>query len=287
LANRYRLLVTDIDGTLLGRSPHPTPAVQRAIVAARDAGWRVVLCTGRTPASCHGLLRELGLNGSHIFLNGALVGSVDASHVVYQSILKPELILELIEAAEAADLTLELHTATRYFVARMDELVRVHSGKLGVDPEVTDLRELARRETICKGQLLVVDEEQEARAAVVAARLSDRFNFDSAPIAGETNLLCLNVVELGVSKETALRRLAAEYRVDMSEIVAVGDGSNDIPLFSCAGLSVAMGNAKAEVRNAATMVTDDVEADGLATLIWRLIGRESGGERSLNISVSE
>lgn len=76
-----------------------------------------------------------------------------------------------------------------------------------------------------------------------------------------------------MSKETALRLLAAEYRVDMSEIMAVRNGSNDIPLFGCAGLGVAMGKAKAKVRAAAAMVTDDVEADGLATLLERLLGR--------------
>jgi len=77
-------------------------------------------------------------------------------------------------------------------------------------------------QAICKGQLPVATEEQEAAAAGVAEKQSDQLNFDSAPIAGETNLICLNVVALGVSKETALRLLAAEYRVDMSEIVAVG-----------------------------------------------------------------
>jgi len=74
-----------------------------------------------------------------------------------------------------------------------------------------------------------------------------------------------------VSKGKALETLAAHLGVGMSEVMAVGDGTNDISLLGAAGLAVAMGNAPEEVKAVADYVTLDVEQSGLAAAVNRFL----------------
>lgn len=71
------------------------------------------------------------------------------------------------------------------------------------------------------------------------------------------------VMPKGYSKASAMRFVAEKLGIPMSQTVAVGDSSNDIPMLACAGIGIAMGNAAQEVKEAADFVTTDVEADGI------------------------
>ncbi|MGB2828353.1 MAG: HAD-IIB family hydrolase, partial [Dehalococcoidales bacterium] len=76
-----------------------------------------------------------------------------------------------------------------------------------------------------------------------------------------------NVLSPGVSKGKALEKLAAHLQVPLGEVIAVGDGTNDISLLTAAGLAIAMGNAADEVKAIADYVTLDVDRSGLAAAI--------------------
>jgi hydroxymethylpyrimidine pyrophosphatase-like HAD family hydrolase len=81
----------------------------------------------------------------------------------------------------------------------------------------------------------------------------------------------LDLAPEGVSKASALERVRAELGVARQDTLAVGDGRNDLEMFAWAGRSVAMGQAEAEVRAAATQVTGPVEQDGLAVVLEGLL----------------
>jgi Cof subfamily protein (haloacid dehalogenase superfamily) len=267
---RYRLLVTDVDGTLIGASLCPSPRVVAALRRARRAGWRVALCTGRVPRACAELLSALDLDGLHIFFDGALVGDLAGRQVITMERLPPASAERLVLAAEEAGLNLELYTPDGYFVARRDELSALHSRIQGIPDREANLRALARSEPVIKAEFVV---GAEGRAAVrrLAEAFASELRFSWAKVAGHPALSFVNVVEASVSKATGLRALAAAYDVPLSEVVAVGDGHNDLPLLAAAGLGVAMGNAPAAVRAQVPVVTDGVEADGLAVFIERLL----------------
>ena len=75
----------------------------------------------------------------------------------------------------------------------------------------------------------------------------------------------------GTTKGAALRILAAHAGLDPSQVAAFGDNDNDISMFESAGLSVAMGNSKAEVKSAAMHVTASNDEDGFAKAVYRYI----------------
>jgi hydroxymethylpyrimidine pyrophosphatase-like HAD family hydrolase len=81
----------------------------------------------------------------------------------------------------------------------------------------------------------------------------------------------INVVDPGVSKGKALAVLTAHLGISMTEVMAIGDSTNDISLFSEVGLAVAMDNAPDEVKAAAHYVTLDVDQSGLAAAVSRFL----------------
>ena len=82
----------------------------------------------------------------------------------------------------------------------------------------------------------------------------------------------MEVNNVNAHKGEALRRLCEYTDTDPSEVMAIGDGSNDLSILEAAGTAVAMGNAVAPVLAAANIVTDTNEADGVAKTIEQLLG---------------
>ena len=81
----------------------------------------------------------------------------------------------------------------------------------------------------------------------------------------------INILAPEVSKGRALEALASHLGVSLSEVAAIGDGTNDIPLFSLAGLAVAMDNAPDEVKAVAHYTTLDVDRSGLAAAVKKFL----------------
>lgn len=85
------------------------------------------------------------------------------------------------------------------------------------------------------------------------------------------------IMPKGYSKASAIRFMAQKLGISMSETVAVGDSSNDVPMLACAGISIAMGNASEDVKEIADYVSTDVDEDGIWNALRWLEGRETFG----------
>lgn len=267
----YRLLVADVDGTLIGADLTPSPRVRAAIRAAKDWGLRIALCTGRTPLSCPDLIALLDLHGPQIFLDGALIADPAGGPGVFVSELERPALETLLARCRTEGLDLELYGVGRYFVERRTELIRLHEDVQGLSADVVDLGEVIAAGRVVKGEIVAAGEAGRAAVRRIEADLKGRIRFSWAKVAGFPDVEFVNLVAPDVSKGTALRRLAAWHEVPLPAVAAIGDGKNDLPMIETAGLGIAMGNAAEEVRQAADFVTDSVEDDGLATAIERLL----------------
>lgn len=267
----FRLLVIDIDGTLIGADLTPSPRVRAALRLAETAGLRLALCTGRTHLACPDLIAELGLAGPHIFLDGAWIADHTGTRIVFsRPIARPDL-TTLVAACRSAGVDLELYTATGYFVERRSDLVQIHEAVQGITARVADLDAVIAAGGVIKGECLAEGAAGQAAVQQIEADLLGRLHFGWAKVAGYPALDFVNVVAPDVSKGTALRALAAWHGLTPAATVAIGDGRNDIPMIQAAGFGVAMGNAAPEVVAIADWVTAPVDADGLALMIERLV----------------
>ncbi|HEX3721492.1 MAG TPA: HAD family hydrolase [Nitrolancea sp.] len=273
-----RLLVLDIDGTLLNPSDIVTPVVHAAIAAARAAGVEVALATGRRLRSARRIVAEVGIRLPLVLSNGALVWNTEHEQVMNQIAFTPEKLAIIARESLLDNLAPVLmqgpRTGERLVVpenAPQPEFVNAFVGRRLEEVDLVPASELGNTPDV-----LTVDvfgPEQELR------RLTSRFAalgfsvFHSGPFGMDPNFAhwAANIHMPGVSKASGVALLAADLGLTMSDVVAVGDGENDLPMLEAAGLGVAMGNASAYVRERADVVVRGHDEDGVAEAIERFV----------------
>lgn len=266
---KYKLLVVDIDGTLLSRDRNISAENKRALDQASRAGVRVALSTGRAVLACRSILDQLGLDGYHVFFDGALVSDLDEE--LYAQPLDRAVVRDAIEFARQKRINLELYSTGQYFVERETWSTNAHRQFFGIEPSVVDFSDLWQRERIIKGGLASVTPQQVAGARQFYAQFEKRLHFSMAYSPAFPDVEFTNVVAPEVSKGKALEALTRHLGISLSEVMAVGDGTNDISLLSQAGLAVAMENAPDKVKAVADHITPDVDQNGLAVAIERFL----------------
>jgi Cof subfamily protein (haloacid dehalogenase superfamily) len=267
----FRLLVVDVDGTLVGASGVPSDGVKRAVAAAQDRGVRVALCSGRPLASCWPIARELALGGPHVVFNGALVKDPTAAEPVLCRPIPMDAAREVVDYCRAHELCLELYDQSTHYVERDRLESQLHAQSIRVTYEIGDFDDLLKQGPPIKFQIVVGDPRAKDLTAELARRMGDRLGFSTAiPMAPAEGMECVNIVAAGVSKGLAIRSLLEYYGLTKEQCVGAGDAPNDLPLFAEVGFRVVMGNASDEIKSLADYVAPDVEADGLATAIGRL-----------------
>ena len=271
MSHRYRLLVVDIDGTIVGRDQQISTADREALAKVRDLGIGVSVSTGRVIRACSGVFDELSLDGYHVFFDGALVASPERGDEIYAEPLNPDVLKEAIEFARLEDIPLELYSATHYFAEQENWSTQAHRQFFGLEPNLVDFIELCERERIIKGGLVALSREEADKVNRFCEQFDGSLHFSWARTPAYPGVGFINVLAPGVSKGRALEALSSYLGIPLAEVMAIGDGINDIPLLSLAGLAVVMGNASDEVKAVADYVTLDVDHSGVAAAINKFL----------------
>ncbi len=267
----YKLLVVDIDGTLVGRDGSILAEDREALARVCDLGITVSLSTGRAVQSCVRVLDELGLDGYHIFCDGALVYGPAYQKEIYARGLDRAVLKRAVEFAHTHEIGIDFYSATQYFVERETWSAVVHRDFFGISPTITSLDEICEREVIIKAGLVATSPEEVARARRFHLEFDDHLCFSWVTTPSYPGIDFINVLAPGVSKGRGLEVLTAHLGITPAETVAIGDGNNDISLLSSAGLAIAMGNATSGAKAVADYVTRDVEHGGVAAALNELV----------------
>lgn len=268
-AGPFRLIATDIDGTLLTDGRLVTPRTRAVLDELGRRGVRVVLSTARPPREIGALYEDLGLSDPVIAYNGALVYDPRGEAVLMHHPMPTATALAALAAirAAAAGLNVGLEMADAWHVDRIDERLRrlLDAGIFRGAPMTGDLEgAIATGRGVSKLYFAATDP---VRAAVeeVLGSLRGAVGLTSSASG------FVEVHAAGVSKGAALRALAATLGIPMHETLALGDQENDIPALRVAGLGVAMGHAPAPVKAAAGAVTGTNADDGWAEAVERYV----------------
>lgn len=255
---RPKLVALDVDGTVLdhdGSLPNEVRAAVRAVV---DAGVRVVLATGR---SWHGTLPvvdQLRLDGGpSVCSNGAVVVDFPPERIVKAVTFDPRTVIEKVESYAPGTLIAVEEVGRGYRL----------SGRF---PE-GDLT----------GELVIEDIDQLGSRPVTRIILRDPSRSDNDFIAMAEKLglhgvqyyvgfsAWLDIAPEGVTKAAGLDEVVSELGISPSDVLAVGDGRNDVEMLQWAGRGVAMGQAPAEVQRIADAVTGTYTDGGLVSELRR------------------
>ena len=269
--NRYKLLVVDVDGTLIDRKGNISLKDRDALVKVRHLGIPVSLSTGRVTKACLGIISQLALDGYHIFFDGALVTNPAQSKEVYAQPISQAVVRQMIEFAHQNEIDLELYSAEHYFVERETWSTDAHRQFFGIGPTIVAFANLWQRERIIKGGLVIASPQEAAKVRGFQLQFDSSLHFSWARSPAYPDIDFINIVSPGVSKGKALGVLASYMGIPLAEVMVIGDSTNDISLLSSAGLAIAMGNAPDEVKAVADYVTLDVDCSGVAAAINKFL----------------
>ncbi len=262
---RYRLLVADIDGTLVNARREITPPVHEAVAAAQARGVRVCLATGRIWPSARQYVEGLGADPPVILYNGGMVYDFVRDEVWLRRPLPlPQArdVLRILRRHPAVHP--HLYVDDRVYIPAMNETTAIYQRKDGVRTEAVG--DLADWLTVDPMKILVIG-EQPALEAVVP-------EIDALPYRVNhvfSEAIYLEILPPGVDKGAALRAMAGRLNIAPQEIIAVGDHLNDLAMIRYAGLGVAMANAPEALRAQARVVAPSNDEHGLQQVIERFI----------------
>jgi hydroxymethylpyrimidine pyrophosphatase-like HAD family hydrolase len=267
---RPKVVALDIDGTLLswveGQGTtygEVTPAVHDAVQRVLDAGAHVVLASGRSP---HGMTPVADMLALHTPPNDPLWIVASNGAVVFRYPPLDVVLEETFDAGPAVRAVLERHPNALVAVEERGVGYRVTKefpvGELSGEMILTDVEDLVAGPV---SRVIIRDPQATSDDFV---RLAEELGLHGTDyVVGWT--AWLDLAPVGVTKASGLQYVCDQLGLTSADVLAIGDGRNDIEMLRWAGRGVAMGQAIQQVIDAADDVTDVVSEDGAATEIRR------------------
>lgn len=273
-----KLLISDLDGTLLDERLTIDPRDAAAARVAREAGMRVGVATGRMYRSGLPHALALGADLPLICYQGALIKELESSSrpgdqhreakVLFSRDVPAELGLEVLDLCRRHGYALNVYRDDHLYVDEVTPDVLFYTGIAQVEPEVAtnpSLEELIRRGST---KLTAVSADVD-RFQVALEELRQLIG-DRAEVTRSIVGFC-EITARDVDKGRAVRWLCRYLEVDPADVVAVGDAPNDIPLLRAAGTKVAVETAAPEVKAIADWLVPGPGHGGLAEVVRRVL----------------
>ena len=264
LTSPFRLIALDLDGTLTNSDKVITPHTFEVLMRAQAAGVRLVLCSGRPTYGIAALARQLKLeeNGGFVLsCNGANIIDWITGDLLFRQPLEARFLPQLLELADAHGLPLLTYRgdcilATRNDSPYLDEEARIN--QMPVEVATDFIAEASRLEGGAPKCLIPGDPE-----LLVELEEKMKTNFGDALSISRSAPFFLEIMAPGVGKDHSLARLLAHLDLSREQLIAFGDGFNDLTMLRFAGMGVAMANAVEEVKAVADFVTLSNDEDGV------------------------
>lgn len=275
----FRLVVLDIDGTLLDPSDVVRPVVKEAIEDCRALGITVALATGRRLRTTRPVIEQLGIPLPLVLYNGALVWDTPHEQCLAETPLSRSALDHTLAEAQAVGLgalALRGPASGERLVLVGEPLPALPEFRERLLPRTGEVEELPAAEVVELSDILTVDlfgPERALKRATARLARAGLAIYHHGPFEWLPDLprWVANVHAPGVSKARGVQLLAARSGLTLADVLAVGDGENDLPLLRAAGLGVAMGNAPAHVRAQAGAVVRGHDEDGVAEALERFV----------------
>ena len=264
----YKMVVLDLDDTLLQDDLTISSRTKKALFAAQEAGVKVVLASGRPDFAMHPIAEELRLKdfGSFIItFNGAKIIDCKTNNEIFSSVLTPETAHRLYDISQREGILIQSYLGDEIITETPNRFTNIEEEITGMNIKLVDSFKEAINEPVVKALMLAEPE----RLAEVEKKLQKELDGEISTMRSKPYFL--EFTNLGVTKATSVEHLIQKLGIKREEVIAMGDSYNDLAMIEFAGLGVAMGNAPDDIKAKADFVTDTNMNDGVAKVVENFI----------------
>ncbi len=268
MAAPIKLVLADVDGTLVTQEKILTERAVAAVRRLREAGILFAVTSGRPPRGMAMLVEPLDLQTPMAAFNGGLIVDRDMA-VIDQKVVASDLVTPIIKLLGSFGLSVWVYQRADWFALDPHgPHVDREAWTVKFAPTITASFDQLTDDV---AKIVGVSDDHDAVARASAAA-HDRFGDHVS--ASRSQPYYVDVTHPDANKGAVARWLSARYGIPAQQIATIGDMPNDVLMFAHSGLSIAMGNASTEVQRAARRVTTSNEDEGFASAVHRFILRD-------------
>lgn len=259
---KYRLLASDIDGTLLNDQKEISRATIEAINKLHQSNIVFVLATGRSPLGIEKITKYFDFEIPCICYNGALVLNSLTGDIIFEQKIKTIDAIQIINFLDSHNYNFVVWIDKQIYASSLNDDVITYANKYQTTPHiVSDYTTVASRGI---HKILVASENSKVIDKLQSQLDKQSFvELDYYPSSPNY----LEIVSSKASKGIGLMHISKRFNIHHDEIIVIGDSFNDISMFEYAGLSIAMKNAPDKVKEKAHELSDDNNNDGVRKVI--------------------
>jgi Cof subfamily protein (haloacid dehalogenase superfamily) len=207
------------------------------------------------------IAKQIGVNAPMLLYNGSLIYDHNTDETIYAPQIEYDVAMKIAETARDLGVYIQVYPGKDYFCDYINDYTRAYAKSIAVDPiEVKmPITDWMLQHPSGMQKMLVIDTPEGATRAQSALR-------EAVPHGAcflKSKAHYVEIVPENVDKGKSLQKLGEHLGISRDEIMAFGDGENDIEMLKFAGIGVAMGNADDRVKESADYVTDSVDDDGI------------------------
>ncbi|HVU51756.1 MAG TPA: Cof-type HAD-IIB family hydrolase [Polyangia bacterium] len=259
---RIKLLIADVDGTLVTPEKLLTQRTIEAVDRLRATGVAFMITSGRPPRGMSMLVGPLKLTAPVAAFNGGMFVEPDLTTVLARRTIPTDVAKEAVDTLLEAGLDAWLYQGDDWFVRRRDAYrVDRERYNVGFEPVVVD-----DLYGVLDGPIKIVGvSEDRSLVSRCERELNERLGADATAVRSQPYYV--DVTHPEANKGMVVREASRILQIPVAEIATIGDMANDVPMLHIAGMSIAMGNAAPEVQRIARHVTGSNADEGFASAV--------------------
>ncbi len=275
---KYKLLVLDVDGTLLNNEREITKRTLSTLLKVQQTGVRIILASGRPTYGLMPVAKalELGLYGGYIVsYNGCQIIKAESGELLYERRINPEMLPYLEKKARKNHFAIfTYHDDTILTDSPDNEHIQAEAQLNNL--KIIHESEFSTAIDFAPSKCMLVSDDYEALTELEEL-WKRRLNGSLEVFRSEPYFL--EVVPCGINKANTLAALLQKLGVSRDEVIAIGDGVCDVDMLQLAGLGIAMGHSEDSVKICADYITASNEEDGVAQAVEKIILSEVRAEK--------
>nr|WP_320058242.1 Cof-type HAD-IIB family hydrolase [uncultured Bacteroides sp.] len=267
---KYKLLVLDVDGTLLNNEKEISTRTLATLLKVQQMGVRIVLASGRPTFGLMPLAKKLELDkcgGFILSYNGGQIINVQTGELLFEKRINPEMLPYLEKKAKKNNFAIFTYHQDA-IITNEPENEHIRQEALLNNMKIVTVSDFSIEVDFFPCKCMLVSNDQKA---LISLEEHWRKRLNGVLEVFRSEPYFLEVVPQFIDKANTLGVLLEKLKIEPNQVIAIGDGVCDFSMIQLAGLGIAMGNAQDSVKACADIVTTSNEEDGVAIAVENAI----------------